>query len=169
MTSVNSWTLVLIGTSVLAAAQTVSGQTDTTRATARRFVGCYAVHLGAWNKPLKGNRPYHTPPDSVVLDSVLVDSPLGGPGFGLAPHIPILTRYHTVPARWWPIGSDSVRLLWTSGFAGVTMRLAWGDSVLHGRAEAFTDVIPVEVLPDGTKRRLPWPEAVAELSRVTCR
>ena len=100
MTSVNSWTLVLIGTSVLAAAQTVSGQTDTTRATARRFVGCYAVHLGAWNKPLKGNRPYHTPPDSVVLDSVLVDSPLGGPGFGLAPHIPILTRYHTVPARW---------------------------------------------------------------------
>jgi hypothetical protein len=166
---VNPWTSVLIGISVLAGAAPVSGQSDTTRAAARRFVGCYAVRLGPWSQPFEGNPSYHTPPDTVMLDSVLVDGPLGGPGFRLHPHIAILTRYHTVPARWWPVGTDSVRLVWTSGFGGVRIHLAWGDSVLRGRAQVFSDVIRVEVLPDGTERRLPWSEAAAELSRISCR
>lgn len=158
---------ILVGLSLLAATS-ASGQSDTTQAAARRFVGCYAVRLGPWSKFLEGNPSSHTPPDTVMLDSVLIDGPLGGPGFRLRPHIPILTRYHTVPARWWPVGGDSVRLVWTSGFVGVRIRLAWGDSVLVGRAQGFSDAIRVEALPDGSWRPLPWPEARVELSRVSC-
>jgi len=79
------------------------------------------------------------------------------------------TRFGTIPPRWWPTGADSVRLWWTSGFGGVGLRLAWADSALHGQAEVFSDMIRVEVLPDGSQRRLPWSIADADLQPVGCR
>jgi len=107
-------TCVIVGFLTLAATATAHGQDDTTLAAARRFVGCYAVELGAWSKPVVPNPSYDAPPVAVSLDSVLIDG-RGGPGFRLAPTIEILTRYVTIPPRWWPIGADSVRLWWPSG------------------------------------------------------
>jgi hypothetical protein len=161
-------TCVIVGFLTLAATATAHGQDDTTLAAARRFVGCYAVELGAWSKPVVPNPSYDAPPVAVSLDSVLIDG-RGGPGFRLAPTIEILTRYVTIPPRWWPIGADSVRLWWPSGFGGAALRLAWNDGVLRGKAEVFSDMIRREVLPDGSERILPESHATAALRPVACR
>lgn len=143
-------------------------QDDTLRLAAEPLAGCFTVRLGAWSKPLGRNEPLHTPPDKVLLDTVLVDGPLGRPGFRLTPHVPALTRYRTIPARWWRVSADSVRASWTSGFAGVALHLGRAGPDLEGRAVAFSDVIPVERLPDGSYRQLPWPEARVSLRRIPC-
>jgi len=156
--------LVLLGTATPGFAQG-----DTLPAGARRFVGCYVVELGPWDQPLRGNEPYHTPPDTVVLDSMQIESYPGIQGNRLHPHIEALTRYRTIPARWRLVGTDSVRLSWSSGFVGVTIDLGWAAGDLTGHAEAFSDVIPVEVLPDGSHRRIPWPAAPVRLRRIACR
>jgi hypothetical protein len=154
---------------MLAATRPLSSQAATDTAAAREIAGCYAVHLGVWDQSLRGDSAGQTPPDTVHLDIGVVDGPLGRPGFRLSPHIEALTRFRMVPARWWLVGPDSVRLRWSSGFYGVTMGLARTGPDLMGTAEAFSDVIPVEGLPDGSRRRLPWPAAAVELRRIDCR
>lgn len=162
-------TSVIVGLLALSATATAHGQDDTTLAAARRFVGCYAVELGTWSKPVVPNPSYDVPPTAVILDSGLIDGPLGGPGFRLEPVIEILTRYRTVPPRWWPIGTDSVRLWWPSGCGGAALRLAWNDGVLQGNAEVFSDIIRREIPPDGSERILPESHASAALRPVVCR
>jgi len=162
--------MAMILTAVLLAdARPMSSQAAADSAVMREIAGCYAVQMGAWDRSLKGDPAAHTPPDAVQLDSILEGGPLGGSGFKLAPHIPALTRYRVVPARWRPVGRDSVRLWWSSGFVGVSMQLVRAGRNLVGTAEAFSDVIPVEVLADGSHRRIPWPAAPVELHRTDCR
>jgi hypothetical protein len=135
---------------------------------AREFTGCYAVRLGGWQPPLHRDSAYHTPPDTVRLDSTTVSGPLNSSGFRLTPHIAVLTRHTVVPAHWRVFGPDSLELHWSSGFAGVSLYLRRVNATLRGHAEAFSDVIPVRVLPDGSEQRVPWPAAPVVLERVEC-
>lgn len=148
---------------------TVHSQADTLRAAARDISGCYTVHLGNWDRPVGSDAAYYTPPDTVLLDSVLVAGLPGGPGLRLHPNMPALVRYHTFAPKWWRTGPDSVRLRWTSGFVGVSMRLGRAGRNLLGRAEAFSDARVVDLLPDGSQRPRPFPAARVELRRIPCR
>ena len=57
---------------------------------------------------------------------------------------------------WEPIEADSVRLVWSTGFTGIEMRLARRSDGYSGRAENFLDY------PGNTAR------AQATLTRRTC-
>ena len=99
---------------------------------------CFAVELSEWQPPLQpGNEPFQTPPARFVLhDSI------GTSVFERGKRLvrPVIPRGRTPSAFWEPIGSDSIRVVWTNGFAGVTMRLENTSEGLRGTASAFTDV-----------------------------
>lgn len=99
---------------------------------------CYALEVGEWQPPrLEGNEPYQSPP----LRFMLHDS-TGTSVFERGKKVvrPVIPHGRTPSAFWEQIGSDSVRVMWTNGFAGVTMRLEIVPEGLRGTARAFTDV-----------------------------
>lgn len=117
---------------------------------------CYALELGEWRPPLmEGNEPYQTPPMEFVLHGS-VGTSLFERGRRLVR--PVIQKGRTPSAFWEPLGSDSIQIVWTNGFAGVIMRLGPAPDGLRGTAIAFTDVL-------GRER----PTAAVMASRIDCR
>jgi hypothetical protein len=119
------------------------------------LVGCYRLEFGSWTPALHpGNASYQTPPETLRLMDRM--------GTGVFERDRLLVR-PTIPfgrspsAFWERLGADSVRVVWTNGLAGVTLRLSIGGEVLDGVAQVFTDV------PDRT-----FPETNAVATRIEC-
>lgn len=141
--------LGLLAASTAAVSAQERGETD-------GFAGCYAVELGEWQPPLlEGNESYQSPPDTVHLTEE-IGSEIFEEGKKLAR--PVIPTGRTPSAYWFQPTADSVRLIWTNGFAGVHLHLqATDEGKLVGGAEATTDVVGP-----------PVPETHATLSPTEC-
>ena len=127
------WPCCILMIAVLAPAA-ASGQTE-------RVLGCYDLYLGTWapNDP-GGDSIYYAPPTRVLLTA---DS---GAGLGHTPRgYALLAAPSAMPSlhqySWWTFSGDSILMHWSSGFSGVNLRLAGGDT-LRGVARTFSDVVP---------------------------
>jgi hypothetical protein len=123
----------------------------------RRVSGCYALEVGDWNRPLGGDRGFHTLPQSVRLDTTLASHG----GRVLSPDIsfPYPHRFPGVP-RWQIIG-DTVHMLWSNGFTPTIVRLTRKADYLEGFADAQSDAIP----PGNPN----WPRALVIARRIKCK
>jgi len=135
----------------------------------RRIAGCYEVAVGAWNREALVPPPSYVPPDTVWLHTAPVMDQAVAVGYEVGPNIfeweP--PGHRDIPPTWQLIG-DTARIIWSNGFAGVRLFVVTTGSRLTGRAEAFTDVVRQEQLPNGTVRQLPWPTARIRMRRVKC-
>jgi hypothetical protein len=114
---------------------------------------CYDLSLGPWRPTqlLSEDSIYIAPPSRVRFDSsrterwpdrlVLVTAPGGYPS---------VHRY----AFWRPVGSDSVELLWSTGYSGLRMTLGGRPSELRGEARAFWDFPRDPLTADVAARRV---------------
>ena len=107
------------------------------------LAGCYDLELGPWKAPdaLRSDSIDFEPPPRILLDSNLIRE---GPDSG---RYPLRTAPRSVPSvhamtAWQPMGHDTVSLVWSTGFVGLTAVLVRDGEVLRGQAETFTDVVP---------------------------
>lgn len=128
------------------------------RAQQSQPAGCYVAEIGDWSPPRPaGNEAHQSPPEQFVLKDSTGSSHFERGRKIIRPVIPV--GGGTPNAFWEQIGSDSVQVVWTNGFAGVRMRLAIEGDVLRGTATAFTDV---------RWEGMELPTAVVEARRVEC-
>jgi hypothetical protein len=101
-------------------------------------LGCYAVTLGEWSAP----REAVDPPGVVRLTGERGDDGMSEGRTLIAEADPADPLFY--PWSWWENPEpDSLALVFTGGFVGVTAGLRWaGDDEWRGRATAFTDVAP---------------------------
>lgn len=126
-------------------------------ATVSSLAGCYGLELGEWEGPARSSTTdWHEPPRIFRLDTTLSTRRPGS--YGARPEWIFLDSQRTPLQPWWRLRpSDSLEVIWSTGFSGV--RLAFrvrGDSLV-GRAQAFTDV-----------RGQPQPSAAAVAKRRSC-
>ena len=120
------------------------------------LVGCYRVRLGRWSRsPETSERP----PATFRLDSAHV--PMGGGAEARRVEPDIFPHYRGP----WPIwtvraSSDTIDVVWSTGFVGVVLGLAPKGDTLRGIAHMFTDVKDA-LVPD--------PQASALAVRIDCR
>ncbi len=127
------------GNSLVALALFASGLTAQSTPSIASVAGCYTITLGEWSGPFpSGSADYHQPPATFRLDSTLRASRQGYYTVTSAPLTPAIRRL--VPG-WRLRGADTVSLHWSTGFAGVNLRLAVRGDTLRGTARAFQDVI----------------------------
>jgi hypothetical protein len=105
-----------------------------------KVAGCYNLRLGAWSPKL--DAPYtdmraFTPPSRVVLDTVVADEPMAY-GFAVRPASGVAPSVHRY-AYWTPLTSDSLRIVWSDGTAGIDLRAKRVRDGLRGTATTFTD------------------------------
>jgi hypothetical protein len=121
------------------------------------ITGCYGVDLGAWQPHVDvGDDTVEVmPPPQVVLlaDSGTVS--FEGRGYLVRPVPGTPPSVHRW-SYWRQLRPDSVYVAWTTGYAGLTMRLQIGDSVMTGTAQTFWD-FPREMQT-----------ASAKLTRIRC-
>jgi hypothetical protein len=109
------------------------------RSVADPLIGCYTLELGSWDPPLRpGNAIYQIPPSTFHLTGEVGAGRFGNGRFLVRPLIP---HGQTPSAFWEAVGPDSVRVTWTNGFAGVSLRLQRKGEDLEGRATSVTDVL----------------------------
>ena len=126
------------GCSLLAAMLAVPA---TLGAQAGGWTACYDVTLEGWNRPIGGDSVIFTPPPRILLDSVRsADLVLGAGELRVRPAPASPPSRHRF-AAWMPVGADSVRMLWSTGFAGVQIRAARTPDGFRGRAESHIDVM----------------------------
>ena len=153
---------IAVPVSGLAAASPLAAQPSDHVATLRRLAGCYQLTLGPWSRP--GLAPAvaaaQTPPARFRLDTVAVSRPSAG-GYAVEPMELLEGQgFRGRPAKWSPVGRDSVAIAWSTGFVGVALRLAVRGESLIGRARVFDDVQMAGEPPD--------PEASVTAIRVRC-
>ena len=118
-----------------------------TLARIRSRAGCYALALGPWSgsPPPAGVPTIQTPPSRFRLDTAVDTRPSG--------------RFAVQPARlgpgrmaasWALEPNDSLSLFWSTGFVGVSLRLAIRGDSLIGTATTFHDAHLVGEPPDPT-------------------
>lgn len=117
--------------------RTLSAQASDFASHVRKIAGCYTTHLGAWSGPLPstGLPTAHTPPLHFQLDTLPVTA--GSASFAVQPAQ--LVQHSHMAASWALLPHDSIRLFWSTGFVGVTLRLSVRDDSLVGTATTFHD------------------------------
>jgi hypothetical protein len=111
--------------------------TQPTSAAPELVTGCYQLTIGTWTA---GHEAPDPPSVIVLLDSVgtfLLEA--GRPLVRPSPVDTIAFGY----MAWWarPV-SDSLAIVFSTGYVGIRLALSWRGSQWVGRADAFTDVQP---------------------------
>lgn len=131
------------------------------------FAGCYELAAEPWTPRIPGS-PLYTVPRGVVLDTVPAEGPFGRASFRALP-APGAEPWEHEFAFWSPLPAspDGFRILWTSGTAGVEVRLGGRGEVLRGRAVAFTEADPERAAAEVTARRVdPCPVSTASATEI---
>jgi hypothetical protein len=136
--------LLVIGASIgCAAAPTDGGAASLAIPRAIQLAGCYQVQVGAWEST--GQDKGLVPPAEFRLDTVASSSMFASyetrrshpERVRLA--LPEVGGRRTFPGMWYPVGPDSLRIQWNTGFTMGGYRLAVrGDSV-EGIATTWVD------------------------------
>ncbi len=100
---------------------------------------CYALRTGDWTPP-PGQKldVTHAPPPVIQLDTQQVEHSVEEKRHRLGPDIPALGQRGLAPS-WTRLATDSLQLLWSSGYEGVFVTLAVRGDSISGSARAFTD------------------------------
>jgi len=121
---------------------------------------CFDLRLGPWkpNLGLGEDTIFSTPPKTVRFSRVTsfgFGSYNGQLSFRVLPANGARMSVHG-PGFWTPIrGTDSVSMVWTTGFSGLTMKLAAAGDTLRGVAETFWDFPRPEQTSRVTGIRMP--------------
>jgi hypothetical protein len=113
---------------------------------------CYDILMGPWRQPtdqLRADSIFIAPPSRVRFDTAR--SERQPDRFVLSTPLGALPSVHRM-AYWWPLGSDSVALVWSTGYSGLRMRLGGEPAELRGEARAFWD-FPRDPLTAGVTAR----------------
>lgn len=105
------------------------------------LAGCYDLHLGEWGPgPLPGaDSLYMALPPRIRLDTLPAQGWMSRTGaYQAGPAPGAMPSVHDI-VNWEPIAGDSIRVIWSTGFSGVTLVFAHDEDVLVGRAESFWD------------------------------
>jgi hypothetical protein len=120
------------------------------------FAGCYELQLGRWWPWSMGEDTISaTPPRRIELQLQH-----GRDGFeqnGLLIRTIPSPQSSRRSAFWVPEGNDGADLIWTNGFAGVSLRLARHGKELQGWAHAFFDFPRPPHTAHATARPIPCP------------
>jgi hypothetical protein len=118
----------------------VSPGTAQVPSTQYRVAGCYSVSMGRWRpwRWLGNDAVLFRPPAKIELktDTGVAQFERGHRLVRPAPGA--LPSFHRF-AYYLPAGPDSVQIVFTTGFDGLTMRLQVSAAALVGSAETFTD------------------------------
>jgi len=155
--------LLVIGASIgCAATPTDSGAASLAIPRAAQLAGCYQVAIGAWTET--GQHKGLVPPAEFRLDTVASSSMFAryeGPNAhpeSVRLALPDVGGTRPFPGMWYPVGPDSLRIGWNTGFTMGGYRLAVrGDSV-EGIATTWVDL----------RRGPPDPTAPVRGRRVPC-
>jgi hypothetical protein len=115
---------------------------------------CYDLSIGPWRstQQLAEDSIYIAPPSRVRFDTARTERwpdrfvLLTAPGA-----VPSVHRH----ALWRSVGSDSLELMWSTGFSGLRMTLGGQRGELHGEARAFWDFDRTPSTADAIARRVP--------------
>ena len=104
---------------------------------------CFELALGPWSPRLdiSVDTIYSTPPMTVRFTRIRNDwfAEEDEPSFRVLPANDAPMSVHG-PGFWTPVaGRDSLAIVWSTGFSGLTMKLAVAAEALHGEAETFWD------------------------------
>lgn len=111
------------------------------------LAGCYQLSVGPWRGAPPGgpNLPSQQPPTRARLDTLALPQPFQDDGFVVEPVR--VSPYGHWPAGW-SVAGDTVRLWWSTGFTGVSLRLGAHGDTLTGRAVTFHDAHRIGEPPD---------------------
>jgi hypothetical protein len=100
-----------------------------------RFTACYKLTLSPWTPDLNlgEDAVFVTPPTTIELTGTAERG-----GFLVKPALGAAQSIHST-AYWRPLPKAQIRIVWTTGFSGLTMILKREDSSLVGTAETFWD------------------------------
>jgi len=145
----------------LSASPLLRAQPPADSAAVRRLSGCYRLTLGRWSRPLEATAipQARTPPERFRLDTTALPGPFSA-GYAVEPPAVFATRRGVRPAAWRPLGGDSLRVFWSTGFVGVRLHLVAQGDTLVGRAVTFHDAYA-----EGEPRD---PEASVTAVRIGC-
>jgi hypothetical protein len=138
---------------------------DTSHAAVARWVSrgpCFALALGQWKPTISAE---HMPPPWVRLDSA--PQPSSKPGSVQPLHYERSGRASWRSAGWRPLQGDSIELLWSKDFDGVSLTLGVQGDSLAGRGIWTSDMIFTDSL--GFLDRTIYPDGAASARRVPCR
>jgi hypothetical protein len=121
--------------------------------------GCFVLRLDLWSGPFPSGWPeVHQPPPTIDLHSDLLAR--SGPDRSwrrVTPQISVIASTRmAIPPGWRAISTDSIEIAWSTGFAGVRLRLRIHSDSVAGVAYAFHDNIgPVEPTANVSGARVP--------------
>ena len=100
------------------------------------FAGCYEIRLGAWTPALNlgADTVYVRPPRRIVLETLPATTPSDPSSLRVRP---VLDTPGPDKAGWLALGADSLRISWTTGLNGLTMRVRLENETLSGVATTF--------------------------------
>jgi hypothetical protein len=108
------------------------------RRSSSHVAGCYQLTLGEWSRPLD-NVPTIIPPQQLQLDTAVLPHLLPRDTLWSVRPSMIPSRGRLPTSSWRYVGSDSVAIVWSTGFTGVQLRLGIFGDTLRGEAIAFDD------------------------------
>lgn len=102
-----------------------------------RWIGCYEVERGAWNwtGALQDSSQFE-PPEFIRLLEEVAESRRTPNRWLVEPE---MVPYRPAPGSWAPVAEDSLSIVWTTGYTGVSMRLAASGDSLVGTMTGVTD------------------------------
>ncbi|MEX1183346.1 MAG: hypothetical protein WEF86_08925 [Gemmatimonadota bacterium] len=116
---------------------------------AQQFVGCYDVDVGPWSPHEPSDSIYYMPPARMQLSLAVSSGGLLSQGYAVEPApgaMPSIHRY----SSWNAAGPGALTMSWSTGFAGMHVRLS-GRDTLTGELRAFTDVVGVQRYTAGVR------------------
>ena len=120
--------------SIILALASFSGQT-----VEQRVKGCWVVQLGEWQPKTVFDKDsiYVTPPAKIELQDRYYYGVAGNrwnvlPANGAMPSVHHIVFFQS-------IGTDSIAIVWSTGYSGLSMRLAISQDTLRGTATTFWD------------------------------
>jgi len=103
-------------------------------------VGCWQVSIGRWepNMSIGEDTIFSWPPRSIELQAVKGTRTFEDHGWLVRPAPGVRPSVHDF-SFFETRGSDSIDVVWTTGFSGLTMRLGRVGDTLRGQARTFWD------------------------------
>jgi hypothetical protein len=135
----------------------------------KRLGGCYALVLGSWVENPGSRPPTYEIPREIELTLLPTRTGMRTREWQLRPPIAALDRPRSPWPSWRLTGTDSLRLVWSTGFEFLVATVQLPDSTgASGYAETGGDAVIVQRLPDGTVSRPPRSRAPVRLDRRQC-
>jgi len=102
--------------------------------------GCWAVSMAPWRPKMAidADSIYSTPPARIELQTSRGTRMFEDRGWLVRPAPGVAPSIHGF-AYFQPLGGDSIRIAWSTGFSGLTMRLVARQDTLRGTAQTFWD------------------------------